>query len=102
MCDLETTRGHGPRWGAATQEKDCFNVLRLKVITLYLINTLLYPTKATETENEPCGKEYCVGAEYYREVHGTNFLRRNVNSELQITKLQMYFCLTSKIVQLTQ
>jgi hypothetical protein len=58
---------------------------------LYFINTLLYATKAIETEQVPCGREYCVGIEYYRELRRKNFLRRNENPESQVTKLEMYF-----------
>lgn len=46
--------------------KYCFNILSFKASALYFITTLLYPTKATKTEQEPCGREYCVGVEYYR------------------------------------
>ena len=74
-----------------TGKINCFRVLRLKVSTLYLINTLLYPTKVTETENEPCGKEYCVGVEYYRELHGTNFLGRKVYRSSKLKKYKFIF-----------
>ena len=77
MCGLETSRVR-------------IYILRFKVSALYFISTLLYPTKATETEQVACGREYSVGVQYYRELHGTNFLRRNEISDSQVTKLQTY------------
>jgi hypothetical protein len=42
--------------GRNATKNNCFKILKLKVSALYLIGTLLYPTKAKDTVQEPCGR----------------------------------------------